>query len=101
MRRSVSRPVCMWCDPTFGPKVAAMRKVALSIVGAALLFAPRGALAQEKQEGLQSDADTILKGDPNGFSSDYVGRRAAETSYQVQGYQQAYRGASDLVDQAV
>ena len=78
-----------------------MRKVAVSIVGAALLFAPRAAFAQEKQDDLQSDADTILKGDPSGFSSDYVGRRAAETSYQVQGYVQAYRGASALVDQAV
>ncbi len=81
-----------------------MRKVALSILGAALLFAPRAAFAQEKQpeaDQLQGEADTILKGDPNGFSSDYVGKRAAETSFQVQAYVQSLRGAAARVDEAL
>jgi outer membrane protein len=81
-----------------------MRKVALTIVGAALLCAPRAAFAQEKQPDAQEalgEAETILKGDPNGFSSEYVGKRAAETSFQVKAYEQSLRGAAARVDEAV
>lgn len=96
--------VSMWCAPRFGPNVRPMRKVALTIVGAALLFAPRAVFAQEKQPDAQEalgEAETILKGDPNGFSSEYVAKRAAETSFQAKASEESLRGAQARVNEAV
>jgi outer membrane protein TolC len=76
-----------------------MRNVGVFVAaGLALLFVPALARAQEKPE---ADAETVLKGDPSGFSSDYVAKRAAETSYTVKAYEEALRGASARVDEAI
>jgi outer membrane protein TolC len=82
-----------------------MRRSTRTALGGAVFVGllTRGALAQEAQaqaEQNRADVEEQFKADPHGYSAEAVGRRAADTSYQVKSNQQTLRGASARIDVA-